>query len=32
MQDNDSKHSSMLCKKYLKKEDQGELVLMDFST
>lgn len=30
-QDNDPKHTSKLCKEYLKKkENQGELVLMDF--
>ena len=32
VQDNDPKHSSTLCKKYLKKkETQGELKLMNFS-
>ena len=31
LQDNDPKHSSNLCKKYLKKKErQGELQLMEF--
>ena len=31
MQDNDPKHTSKLCKNYLKtKEDQGVLTVMDF--